>query len=71
MAWKPPSTWTISPVVAGNKSESSATHGLGDRLGVLDVPAERRALGPDLLELLEAGMLLAAMRAERARRRRG
>ncbi len=28
MAWKPPSTWTISPVVAGNQSESSATHAL-------------------------------------------
>src|SRR4029077_9174094 len=25
MAWKPPSTWTISPVVAGKKSESRAT----------------------------------------------
>src|SRR5581483_7174531 len=25
-AWYPPSTWTISPVVAGNQSDSSATH---------------------------------------------
>src|SRR5699024_7698507 len=26
--WKPPSTWTISPVVAGNQSESRATMAL-------------------------------------------
>src|SRR5690606_5853074 len=25
IAWAPPSTWTISPVVAGNQSDSSAT----------------------------------------------
>ena len=25
MAWKPPSTWIIEPVVAGNQSDSSAT----------------------------------------------
>ena len=28
MAWKPPSTWTISPVVFGNQSDSRATHAL-------------------------------------------
>ena len=28
MAWKPPSTWSISPVVAGNQSESRATAAL-------------------------------------------
>ena len=71
-AWKPPSTWTFSPVVAGNQSESSATHGLGDRLGVLDVPPERRPLGPrPLRSFSKPGMLFAAMLAERARRRRG
>src|SRR6202012_3104821 len=26
MAWTPPSTWTISPLVAGNQSDSRATH---------------------------------------------
>ena len=25
MAWNPPSTWMISPVVCGNQSDSSAT----------------------------------------------
>ena len=28
MAWKPPSTWMISPVVAGNQSDRSATQAL-------------------------------------------
>ena len=54
-AWKPPSTWSISPVVAGNQVGEQRDARLGDGLGVLDVPAERRALGPHLLELLEAG----------------
>ena len=45
--------------------------GLGDRLAVADVPAERRPLGPDLLEPLEAGDALRRDGAERARRRRG
>ena len=44
-AWTPPSTCTISPVVAGNQSDSSADAGLRGRLRVGDVPAERR-LGP-------------------------
>ena len=54
IAWKPPSTWTISPVVAGNQSDSSATTALADGLGVPDVPAQRRTLVPDRLEALEA-----------------
>src|ERR1019366_2785222 len=33
IAWKPPSTWMISAVVAGNQSESSATHAFAAGLG--------------------------------------
>src|SRR4029078_1206466 len=32
-AWTPPSTWTISPVVAGNQSDRSATHALATGSG--------------------------------------
>ena len=45
----------ISPVVGGEPVGEQRDARLGDRLGVLDVPAERRALDPDVLELLEAG----------------
>src|SRR5215204_4938576 len=40
--------------------------GAGGRLGVGEVPAQRRALRPRLLELLEAGDALRGHRAERA-----
>ena len=68
MACTPPSTWTISPVVAGNQSDSSATQAFAAGLGVGDVPAERGPVGPDALELLEAGDALGGHRAQRAGR---
>src|SRR5699024_5683374 len=38
--WKPPSTWTLSPVVAGNQSEGGATMAL--RAGVASVWSQPR-----------------------------
>ena len=52
-AWTPPSTWRISPVVMGNKSEQRDA-GAGHRLRVVDVPAERGPLRPGVLEGGEA-----------------
>ena len=67
-AWKPPSTWTVSPVVAGNQSDSSATTALAIGLGVLEVPAERcRARSTPPRSCSKPGMLLAAMLRIRAR----
>ena len=54
IAWKPPSTWRISPVIAaGPVREQDAR--AGHRAGVVDVPAQRRLLVPHVVELLEAG----------------
>src|SRR5581483_2130892 len=44
MAWYPPSTWTISPVVAGNQSDSRATQARATGSGsVIDQPSGARA----------------------------
>ena len=64
-AWKPPSTWTISPVVAGNQSESSATTALpAGSVSVTDHPSGARASqassnwalpGMDFIAMLRSG----------------
>src|SRR3954451_17048242 len=42
-AWNPPSTWTISPVVAGNQSDSRATTALPEgSVSVTDQPSGAR-----------------------------
>ena len=63
MAWTPPSTWTISPVVAGNQSESrSARRAAGT--GSLTSSCFR-PLVPHPLELLEARNRLGRRGADR------
>ena len=64
-AWNPPSTCTISPVVAGNQSDSSATTALPRGLGVGDRPAQRCPALPRLLELHAAGDRLHRHAAQR------
>ena len=49
MAWKPPSTWMISPVVAGNRSESSADARARDRLGGPSRPSRAARARPTRL----------------------
>ena len=54
-AWAPPSTWTISPVVAGNQSDSSATQArAAARCRSMSQPSGAR-LGPHVVEAFEAG----------------
>ena len=55
----------ISPVVAGNQSERSATHARATGSGIVDVPAERGAAIPCVLEQGEARDRLGSHRAHR------
>ena len=67
-AWTPPSTWTISPVVAGNQSESSATQARAVGSGsAMSQPSGAR-LVPHALEPLEARDGLRGHGAQRAGR---
>ena len=54
VAWKPPSTWIISPVVLGNRSDSRATQARATGSGSLTSQPERRSAVPHVLELGEA-----------------
>ena len=62
----PPSTCTISPVVAGKKSDSSAHTAFAVGVWSVVVPAERGPGAPHVLEVLEAGDRLGGQRLERA-----
>ena len=46
IAWKPPSTWIISPVIPVGQVREQERHRVADRRRIVDVPAERRALRP-------------------------
>ena len=65
--WTPPSTWSTCPVVEARRSENRATARVRGRCGVVDVPAERGALAPGVLERAEPGDRLGRDRAHRAR----
>ena len=54
-AWTPPSTWTISPVVAGNQPLSRATTALAAGSGSSTSQVSGARLGPGLLDLVEPG----------------
>ena len=64
-ACTPPSTCTISPVVAGNQSDSRATHACAAGPGSAEVPAERRPAGPHVLEAAESRDALGRHGAQR------
>ena len=65
IAWKPPSTWMISAVIARAASREQEVDRLGDRRRVLDVPRQRRLLLPRGREVAEARD---AARGERGQR---
>ena len=67
-AWTPPSTWRISPVVIGKRSLKRARQALATAVGVVDVPAERRPVGPGVLEGAEPRDGLGRHGADRPRR---
>ena len=54
IAWKPPSTCRISPVIARARSLKQEADGGGDGSRVAGVPAERRARAPERREIVEA-----------------
>src|SRR5690242_16860349 len=61
VAWKPPSTWTTSPVVDGNQSLSRATQALATAAeSVTSQPSGARPSHTSS-NFLKPGMLLAAM----------
>ena len=65
-AWKPPSTMTIEPVVAGNQSDSSAHRVLATGVGSEVSQPSGAALVPAVLQSPKPGIDLAAMVLHRA-----
>ena len=59
--WNPPSTWTISPVVAGNQSHSRATHALATGSGSLMSQPSGARSSQMSSNRANPGMLLAAI----------
>ena len=66
IAWKPPSTWMISAVIARAASRQQEVDRRRDRRRILDVPAERRLALPRVGEIAEPGDAARGERAERA-----
>ena len=66
-AWKPPSTWSISPVVAGKRSESSATHAAATGAASFTSQPSGARVGPHRFELVEPRDALGRDGAERTR----
>ena len=66
IAWKPPSTWIISPVIAARQVREQERDDVADRLGsVVSHPSGARC-APRVGDLVEPGDALAGHRADRA-----
>ena len=66
MAWYPPSTWTISPVIPRDEVRQQEHDRVGDRRRVGRVPPERRPVAPAVGERLEPRDPLAGDRPQGA-----
>ena len=66
IAWKPPSTCRISPVIARARSREQEHDRAGDRRRVVGVPAQRRLALPGVGEVAEARDAARGQRPERA-----
>src|SRR5439155_22252501 len=60
MAWKPPSTWSISPVVAGNQSDIRATQAWATGSGLVTLQPSGARSAQTSSNVLKPSMLRAA-----------